>query len=79
MRLKVAKNGKHYRCDTCSKLLRKEDVRYLRLSQNEQYHFCTWAHRQAYITMRYNLPLFDAMGEQMTGDVIPVKNGANSQ
>lgn len=79
MRMKVAKNGKGYRCDECRELLKESDIRWLRLSEYETYHFCTWAHRQAYINMRYNLSLFPATNEQTTGNVIPVKNGANSQ
>lgn len=73
MRMNVAKNGKHYRCDVCQKLLAVEDICDWRDPNGIARHFCSHHHKQTYITERYNPPLFPAMGDQMTGSVIPVK------
>ena len=66
------KEKTRYRCDVCGKLLHKNDVVWLRPSDDEEYHFCVRRHREEYLMIKFSAYLFSRA--QMTGGVIPVKN-----
>lgn len=75
MRLAVKKNGKDYRCDTCSKLLYVEEVCFWKdRTANKEFHFCTKKHKRDYIIENYNLKFPFTKDQPLTGNVIPVKN-----